>query len=71
VSWRLNNAFPLQIREAKKAALLEQKPKPAEGDEEGNETEAEASELAEDDDAPNVAGECLKCLVSFSLSTCY
>lgn len=49
----------LQIREAKKAALLEQKAKPAEDVEEGNETEAEESEVAEDD-ASKIAGVCLQ-----------
>lgn len=44
-----------EIREAKKAALLEQMPKPAANAEEVNETEAEESELAQDD-APNVSG---------------
>lgn len=49
----------MQIREAKKAALLEQKAKPAEDVEEGNETEAEESEVAEDD-ASKIAGVCLQ-----------
>lgn len=35
------------MREAKKAALLEQKPNPDGNAEEGNETEAEESEIAE------------------------
>ena len=55
----------MQIREAKKAALLEQMPKPAANAEEGNETEAEESELAQDD-APNVSGGCLQSLLHLS-----
>lgn len=55
----------MQIREAKKAALLEQQAKPAENDEEGDETEAEESEVAEDD-ASKVAGVCLLSLLPSS-----